>query len=154
MVICDRYGGLRLPTSALNYGTPEVRYTRSIEYAHFPNQIYDKTKLRPIQTVLYHETSSDSGEPYYPVPNPRNADLYRKYQKMAYEEKEVVFVGRLASYKYFDMDDAVRNALNTFEKWVKSNNLEGVCDLSLSADYLGGRAVEIEEKPISMMMQM
>ena len=62
------------------------------------------------------EYSSDVGDPYYPVPNPRNQELYSKYQKLATEEEGVTFVGRLASYKYFNMDQAILNALELFDK--------------------------------------
>jgi UDP-galactopyranose mutase len=58
------------------------------------------------------------GEPYYPIPNPENQALYEKYRKLAVlEEKNhnVYFVGRLANYKYFNMDDAILNALTLFE---------------------------------------
>ena len=63
--------------------------------------------------------STDVGDPYYPVPNPRNHALYKKYQALAAEEetkKSVHFVGRLASYKYFNMDKAIENTLNMFDK--------------------------------------
>ena len=67
-------------------------------------------------TIFVQEYSSDVGDPYYPVPNPRNQELYSKYQKLATEEKGVTFVGRLASYKYFNMDQAILNALELFDK--------------------------------------
>ena len=56
-------------------------------------------------TVIYREYSTDEGDPYYPVPNERNRALYRKYQDLALKEPNVMFVGRLASYKYFNMDE-------------------------------------------------
>ena len=62
------------------------------------------------------ERSKDGGEPYYPVPNKRNKDLFAKYQKMADNEDGVYFVGRLANYKYFNMDEAILNALELFDK--------------------------------------
>ncbi|CAG0917447.1 unnamed protein product [Notodromas monacha] len=127
--------GFYQPAAAVNYGTAKIPYTRSIEYAHLPNQEYEHTKLKPLKTVVYHETSTDKGDPYYPVPNERNTALYKKYQDMANAEEGIVFVGRLASYKYFDMDDAVRNALDTFEKWVLSNDLSDECDLDLNERF-------------------
>ena len=68
---------------------------------------------------MVSETSSDIGEPYYPVPNERNLTLYKKYKKLAeYEEtnNHVFFVGRLANYKYFNMDEAIGNALHFFNE--------------------------------------
>ena len=56
-------------------------------------------------TVIYREYSTDVGDPYYPVPNDRNRALYNKYQRLASSESNVIFVGRLASYKYFNMDE-------------------------------------------------
>ena len=67
----------------MNYGSAAVRYSRSIEYAHLPNQDYDVRRLRPLRTVVVHETSSSEGEPFYPVPSPRNTALYDRYRAMA-----------------------------------------------------------------------
>ena len=66
-------------------------------------------------TVYVKETTTDTGEPYYPVLNDKNKELYAKYHKMAEEEgKNIHFNGRLASYKYFNMDQAIDNALQFF----------------------------------------
>jgi UDP-galactopyranose mutase len=94
--------------SVVNHPSPESNVTRIIEYKHFLNQKSDFT-------TVVSETTTDCGEPYYPVPNPRNQDLYRKYQKMAELEENVHFLGRLASYKYFNMDEAVLNALEFWD---------------------------------------
>jgi hypothetical protein len=69
-------------------------------------------------TPLMCETSSDVGDPYYPVPNQENQALFGRYQALAKAEEKannVHFVGRLANYKYFDMDDAIHNALEQFK---------------------------------------
>jgi len=74
-------------------------------------------------TVIVKEFSTDKGDPYYPVPNPRNHALFKKYQELAEIEektKGVYFVGRLASYKYFNMDAAIENALDAFNRIEKS----------------------------------
>ena len=107
-------------------------WTRISEYKHAPNQPQGVDKLpgtiiyrvgfgfqiifHIILQIVFQEYSSDVGDPYYPVPNPRNQELYSKYQKLATEEKGVTFVGRLASYKYFNMDQAILNALELFDK--------------------------------------
>lgn len=98
------------PNSVVNYPNPDVPYTRIVEYKHFLNQ---KSK----DTVIVSETTNDIGEPYYPVPNKKNLDLYEEYKKLAIKEesKNVFFVGRLASYKYFNMDEAILNALQFFD---------------------------------------
>ena len=101
------------PNSVVNYPEKEYPYTRIVEYKHFLNQ-----KSR--HTVVVSETTSDIGEPFYPVPNKRNLELYEKYRKMADEEENVYFLGRLANYKYFNMDEAIKNALDFFEKIEKN----------------------------------
>ena len=68
-----------------------------------PNQ--PKNRQNDKGTIIYREYSTDEGDPYYPVPNEKNRALYRKYQDLALKEPNVIFVGRLASYKYFNMDE-------------------------------------------------
>jgi len=102
------------PAWVVNHPSGEYDWTRISEYKHAPNQPEGVDKLPG--TIIYREYSTDSGDPYYPVPNPRNQELYSKYQKLASEEKGVTFVGRLASYKYFNMDQAILNALELFDK--------------------------------------
>ena len=101
--------------SVVNYPGPEVDFTRIVEYKHYFHQKSD-------YTITVKEYSTDKGDPYYPVPNPKNHELYKKYQELAEKEekeKNVYFVGRLASYKYFNMDAAIDNALDMF------NSIEG-----------------------------
>lgn len=86
----------------------EVDYTRIVEYKHFLNQTSD-------HTVYFIERSTDDGDPYYPVPNDKNKELYKRYQMMAEKEDGVRFVGRLANYKYFNMDQAILNALEVVD---------------------------------------
>jgi UDP-galactopyranose mutase len=63
-----------------------------------------------------YEFPKAEGDPYYPVPRPENAELYKKYQLLAAELKDVFFVGRLATYKYYNMDQVVAQALTLFRK--------------------------------------
>lgn len=100
--------------SVVNYPGQEVDYTRIIEYKHFGNQQSPKTSIVKEYTV-------DTGEPYYPVPNERNQQIYEKYKEKADLLQNVYFVGRLANYKYFNMDQAFRNALNLFHSLESSN---------------------------------
>jgi len=95
--------------SVINYPSNDIKFTRCVEYKHFLNQ-----KSR--HTVVVFETTNDDGEPYYPVPTDRNIKLYEMYRKLAEEEekKGVYFVGRLANYKYFNMDQAIKNSLDFF----------------------------------------
>ena len=97
--------------SVINYPAEEIPYTRIVEYKHFTKQKHPKT-------TISKEYSTWEGEPYYPVPNQANRDIYAKYQEHAQklEEKGIYFVGRLANYKYFNMDQAFKNALDLFDK--------------------------------------
>lgn len=94
----------------VNYTDELVPWTRICEYKHILNQ-------QARGTTIVKEFPSTVGEPYYPIPNRRNTDLYETYRKMALEEekKGVYFVGRLANYKYFNMDQAIENALDVFQ---------------------------------------
>jgi UDP-galactopyranose mutase len=101
--------GFYQQNSVVNYPETNVNFTRIVEYKHFYNQKSDST-------IISREFTTDIGEPYYPIPNTKNLELYEKYRELASKEKDVYFVGRLASYKYFNMDDAILNALNFSSK--------------------------------------
>ena len=94
------------PNSVVNYPSATVPFTRIVEYKHFLNQ---KSK----DTIIFKETTCSDGEPYYPVLNEKNLRLYEKYRLLAEKEesKNIFFVGRLANYKYFNMDEAILNSL-------------------------------------------
>ena len=97
------------PNSVVNYPSINVPYTRIVEYKHFLNQ-------QSNDTVIVTEKTNDIGEPYYPVPNKKNLELYEKYKNLAVKEenRNVFFVGRLANYKYFNMDEAIFNSIEFF----------------------------------------
>ena len=94
--------------SVVNYPGREVDFTRIVEYKHFGNQKSDKTSIVKEYTV-------DEGDPYYPVPNEKNQLIYEKYKAKADQLTDVYFVGRLANYKYFNMDQAFKNALDLYK---------------------------------------
>ena len=98
------------PTGTVNYPN-EHAYTRVTEFKYLTGQRHPKT------SVVY-EYPTDSGDPYYPVPRPENAELYKKYQQLANQTNHVYFVGRLATYKYYNMDQVVAQALTLFKKIV------------------------------------
>ena len=100
--------------SVVNYPGTEVDFTRIIEYKHFGNQKSEKT-------TVVKEFTVDELEPYYPVPNPRNQEIYARYKEEADKLSDVYFVGRLANYKYFNMDQAFKNALDLFNQLEKNN---------------------------------
>ncbi|VDI30855.1 UDP-galactopyranose mutase [Mytilus galloprovincialis] len=92
------------PCAAVNHPGPETAFTRIIEYKHLLNQD------SPHTTIISETTCSD-GDPYYPVPNKRNMELYEQYKALTEKERNINFVGRLASYKCFNMDQSILNAL-------------------------------------------
>jgi UDP-galactopyranose mutase len=101
--------------SVVNYPDSEVPFTRIVEYKHFLNQ-------KSIKTKICYEYTTKIGEPYYPVFNKKNMELYDKYKEMAENIKNVYFVGRLANYKYFNMDEAILNSLELFDKFTNLTN--------------------------------
>ena len=117
--------GFFQPNSVVNYPGPEVGFTRIVEYKHF---LHQQRVLGAEEgagdggrrgTVVVAEFSSSVGDPYYPVPNERNRALYARFQALAEKEERargVHFVGRLANYKYFNMDAAILNALEYYDR--------------------------------------
>jgi UDP-galactopyranose mutase len=89
--------------AVVNYPN-ENPYTRITEFKYLTGQTHPKT------TVVYELPTSD-GDPYYPVPRPQNTELYRRYKALADATPDVHFVGRLATYKYYNMDQVVAQAL-------------------------------------------
>ncbi len=103
--------------AVVNYTSHDEPYTRIIEHKHFEveNPAYEKEK-----TVISKEYSTEwteGMEPFYPVNNEKNAALYGRYKEEAEKEKSVIFGGRLAEYKYYDMDDVIAKV---FEDWKRS----------------------------------
>lgn len=109
--------------AVVNYTERSVPWTRIIEHKHFESfgqAVYDNPK-----TVISREFSTEwtpGMEPYYPVNDQRNTDLYAAYSRMASEERNVIFGGRLAEYRYYDMDDTIERAMETAEKILSDNN--------------------------------
>jgi UDP-galactopyranose mutase len=72
-------------------------------------------------TSIVTEYPTDAGDPYYPIPRTDNEDLFKKYQTLADNEKNVYFVGRLAQYRYFNMDQVVAAALTVSTKIISNS---------------------------------
>ena len=102
----DNYQG----NAVVNYTDAETPYTRIIEHKHFEFNTCKGTVI----SREYPATWKKGDEPYYPMNNDRNNELYQKYAKKAEEDKNVIFGGRLGKYKYYDMDDTVEVAMNDF----------------------------------------
>lgn len=95
--------------AVVNYNEREVPYTRIIEHKHFEFGKQPKTVI----TREYPAEWKQGDEPYYPVNNDKNAEIFRKYQELAKQEKNVIFGGRLANYKYYDMHHVFEIALES-----------------------------------------
>ena len=105
---CENYQG----NAVVNYTDREVPYTRVIEHKHFE---FGKQE----RTVISREYSSEWSvgmEPYYPVNDEKNNELFRAYSELAEKEENVIFGGRLGSYKYYDMDKVIAAALEQLDK--------------------------------------
>ena len=96
------------PFPVINFPN-ENAYTRVTEFKYLSGQEHAKT-------TLVYEYSRAEGDPYYPVPRPENAALYRKYQELADNTEGVHFLGRLGTYKYYNMDQVVAQALTLYKK--------------------------------------
>ncbi|MGD0476016.1 MAG: UDP-galactopyranose mutase [Candidatus Velthaea sp.] len=92
----------------VNEPSEAVPFTRTTEYKHLTGQKHAKT-------IVSREFPQAQGDPYYPIPRADNRALYERYRKLAARETHVTFVGRLAEYRYYNMDQAVASALMKFE---------------------------------------
>ena len=95
-------------TGTINYPN-EQAYTRITDFKYLTGQVHPKT------SIIYEYPKAD-GDPYYPVPRPENAELYKKYQQLALATPDTFFAGRLATYKYYNMDQVVAQALTLYKK--------------------------------------
>ena len=98
------------PTGTVNYPN-EHAYTRITEFKYLTGQKHAKT------TVVYEYPKAD-GDPYYPIPRSENGELYKKYQQLASGLKHVHFTGRLATYKYYNMDQVVAQSLKLYKNLI------------------------------------
>ena len=102
--------------AVINYTEKEIPYTRVIEHKHF--EMFGADIEACSKTVISKEYSSEwkeGSEPYYPVNDEKNNSLYLKYKKLADQDNNVIFGGRLAEYRYYDMHQIVTKALSHFK---------------------------------------
>lgn len=100
--------------AVVNYTDRETPYTRIIEHKHFEFGTQPKTVI----SREYPSEYKEGMEPYYPVNDEKNAAIYKKYEELAKQESNVIFGGRLAEYKYYDMDKVIESALRATEKYL------------------------------------
>lgn len=103
------------PAAVVNYPN-EHDYTRVTEMKYLTGQ-------RHTQTTIVYEYPRADGDPYYPVPRPENAALYKRYKALADGMRDVHFVGRLATYQYYNMDQVVAQALAAFKRLTQRERL-------------------------------
>jgi len=97
------------PVGTVNYPSPDVPYTRISEYKHLTGQ------QAPLTTITYEYPSAE-GDPYYPIPREENQLLFKRYEALTDATEGVTFVGRLATYRYYNMDQIVGQALAMFRR--------------------------------------
>jgi UDP-galactopyranose mutase len=125
----------------VNYPNENL-YTRTTEFKYLTGQKHHKT------TIVY-EYPKATGDPYYPVPRQENNELYKKYQLLAEElEPKVFFTGRLATYKYYNMDQVVAQSLTLFKKLTFANGkvMENGSHFKLNGNSVNGNGELIRSK--------
>ncbi len=115
----------------------EQPYTRVTEFKYLTGQKHNKTSI-------VYEYPQAEGDPYYPIPKPENAELYAKYKKLADAEPGVHFVGRLATYRYYNMDQVVAQALTTYGKIIgqKRKDAAKVAPVQAVPSYTNGHGIQ------------
>jgi UDP-galactopyranose mutase len=109
--------GFAQPALQINYPGPEL-FTRTVELKHITGQSSDYTN---VVREFPEEYRPNKTEPYYPVPGAESQTLAERYRALAAQEENVTFVGRLAQYRYLNMDQVVAGALHTFETTLSSH---------------------------------
>ena len=121
------------PVAVVNYPN-EQPYTRITEFKHLTGQQHPNT-------AIVYEYPKAEGDPYYPVPRPENAEIYNKYKKLADETPGVNFVGRLATYRYYNMDQVVAQALTLYKKLSGPKEKEVIDRLPVKSARQQGKAL-------------
>ena len=117
--------------AVVNYPN-DFDYTRVTEFKHLTGQNNPRTSI-------VYEFPQSSGDPYYPVPQPTNAAIYAKYRALAEQQQNVHFVGRLATYRYYNMDQVIGQALTTYRKLRREDSR---CDQSTNIKHHSARLLQ------------
>ncbi|HEY0554240.1 MAG TPA: UDP-galactopyranose mutase [Thermoanaerobaculia bacterium] len=125
------------PVAVINYPNEHL-YTRVTEFKHLTGQESPKSSL-------VYEYPEAEGDPYYPVPRPENNELYKRYQALAEERSDVHFVGRLATYKYYNMDQVVAQALSVYARIVGQKRAEATRAEAIRAEVLPSALIVRQE---------
>lgn len=100
------------PVAVVNFPHEAVPHTRITEYKHLTGQVSTRTSIS-------YEIPQADGDPYYPIPRPENQALFKRYEALAIATSDVLFVGRLATYRYYNMDQVVGQALATYRRHIE-----------------------------------
>ena len=116
-------GELVQPAASINEPSADVPFTRTTEYRHLTGQIHT-------HSTLATEFPRSEGDPYYPVPQAENRELYKRYETLGtQQDPNVTFVGRLARYQYLNMDQVTAQALSTFEGLLESGRISATSEV-------------------------
>jgi UDP-galactopyranose mutase len=113
------------PVGTVNYPSEDVPYTRITEFSHLTGETGESTSI-------VYEYPSATGDPYYPIPRPENHALYERYARLA-DASDVIFVGRLATYRYYNMDQIVGQALATYRRHSETLKVAGIAPLRVGS---------------------
>ena len=127
-----KFGKLPYRSIKFEFETLECEYYQSVATVNYPND-YDFTRITEfkhitgqvhLKTTIVKEYPTSEGEPYYPIPHAENYEIYKLYENEAKKFDNIYFVGRLANYKYYNMDKVVEEALKLFDK-IKKDDKKG-----------------------------
>ena len=121
------------PVAVVNFPSPATEYTRITEYKHLTGQQSPRTSIT-------YEYPAAEGDPYYPIPRPENQALFKRYEALAMVQPDVSFVGRLATYRYYNMDQVVGQALATYRKMAQRQIREQVIPAAIELRPSSGAA--------------
>jgi UDP-galactopyranose mutase len=140
-----RYGKLPYRSLDFRFETLDTPVAQSAPVVNYPNE-YAYTRVTEFKyltgqeharTTLVYEYPTADGDPYYPVPRPENQELYKEYKELAEATADTTFVGRLATYRYYNMDQVVAQALAAFRR-LREGDERGI---GVTARVVGGRGV-------------
>jgi UDP-galactopyranose mutase len=142
--LCFEHETLDVPefqkVATVNYPNHE-KFTRITEFKHLTGQEHPKTSIT-------YEYPCWDGDPYYPVPKPENAELYQKYKALTELLPKVHFVGRLGTYKYYNMDQVVAQALTLYKKLSGKDTLRDLAQQAAKKTKVNGSVVSTINSPV------
>jgi UDP-galactopyranose mutase len=124
------------PVAVVNYPEESTPYTRITEYKHLTGQAAAKTSVT-------YEFPASSGDPYYPIPTAENQALFKRYEALAQQLPDVIFAGRLATYRYYNMDQVVGQALAIWRRTSQQDSKSESMALRVNAEPQGSVRIAV-----------